>query len=395
MSDKTPEMDSLFARMALRPEIPPDAAAALRARARRSSAPAGTSSSSSSALSKHSVLMPHTEEVLQLASISEDSTALDNEGEETLARKMFDRRARLPHEETSSNGPTPSHSLAPSGAPELMLGFENRVLSRAALLECMNEVYEAHGVVYDDEAVGKWIDASLRSLNLSLVDPQIKWSDFLVFYRCGVAFADSKRRQLSAVVAKPRHRRMVSRDCTAYERHVFLGGSCNPTTWRRDVAIPILEKARRGYFNPQTDNWFPELIEIEASAKDECHVLLFVIDCQTRSIASMLEAVEYIMRGRRVVLVVENIPDGLYIDGQEVTGRQLKDLNRARGFLTDIVVRHPDNAVVFDSVSEACHYIADMQCTACDETLLDGPLGLDSISTTSRPSSGALSDTES
>jgi hypothetical protein len=24
---------------------------------------------------------------------------------------------------------------------------------------------------------------------------------------------------------------------------VFLGGSCNPTTWRRDLAIPLLDDA--------------------------------------------------------------------------------------------------------------------------------------------------------
>ncbi len=31
---------------------------------------------------------------------------------------------------------------------------------------------------------------------------------------------------------------------------VFLGGSCNPTMWRRDVAIPTLKKNSITYFNP-------------------------------------------------------------------------------------------------------------------------------------------------
>ena len=31
---------------------------------------------------------------------------------------------------------------------------------------------------------------------------------------------------------------------------VFLGGSCNPTTWRADVAIPELEKLDISFFNP-------------------------------------------------------------------------------------------------------------------------------------------------
>ncbi|VDL60320.1 unnamed protein product, partial [Hymenolepis diminuta] len=31
---------------------------------------------------------------------------------------------------------------------------------------------------------------------------------------------------------------------------VFLGGACNPTTWRKDVAIPFLEEKGIPYFNP-------------------------------------------------------------------------------------------------------------------------------------------------
>lgn len=31
---------------------------------------------------------------------------------------------------------------------------------------------------------------------------------------------------------------------------VFLGGSCNPTTWRADVAVPTLEKLGISFYNP-------------------------------------------------------------------------------------------------------------------------------------------------
>lgn len=31
---------------------------------------------------------------------------------------------------------------------------------------------------------------------------------------------------------------------------VFLGGSCNPTTWRADVAIPELDKLGISFYNP-------------------------------------------------------------------------------------------------------------------------------------------------
>ena len=31
---------------------------------------------------------------------------------------------------------------------------------------------------------------------------------------------------------------------------VFLGGSCNPTVWRKEVAMPLLQKEEIKFFNP-------------------------------------------------------------------------------------------------------------------------------------------------
>ena len=137
--------------------------------------------------------------------------------------------------------------------------------------------------------------------------------------------------------------------------NVFLGGSCNPTTWRKDVAMPALDAAGVPYFNPQVADWNPKLVEIEACAKEEADILLFVIDGQTRAIASMLEAVEYIGDGRDVILVINDISDGTEIVGQTVTGRELGDLNRARAYLADIAERHAVS--VFSTVQDAVEEI--------------------------------------
>lgn len=48
---------------------------------------------------------------------------------------------------------------------------------------------------------------------------------------------------------------------------MFLGGSCNPTTWRHDEAIPFLKENGITFYNPQVSNWRPELMEIEDQAK--------------------------------------------------------------------------------------------------------------------------------
>lgn len=41
---------------------------------------------------------------------------------------------------------------------------------------------------------------------------------------------------------------------------VFLGGSCNPTTWRADVAIPTLDKLGISFYNPVSLISFPFLV---------------------------------------------------------------------------------------------------------------------------------------
>ena len=71
----------------------------------------------------------------------------------------------------------------------------------------------------------------------------------------------------------------------------------------------------------------------------------------------MLEAVEYIMSQRRVVIVIIDIPDNSKIDGEPIGGRQLKDLNRARAFLADIAARHQKYCDVFDSVESAVNHV--------------------------------------
>ena len=132
---------------------------------------------------------------------------------------------------------------------------------------------------------------------------------------------------------------------------VFLGGSCNPTTWRTAIAIPMLEQAGVSFYNPQVEVWHPSLIQEEAEAKQMADYLLFVIDGQTRAIASILEATEFIVSGSDVRLVIEDLVDGIVIEGQVVTGRELKDLNRARAYLQDLANRL--FAPTYGSVNEA------------------------------------------
>merc|ERR1711974_425277 len=84
---------------------------------------------------------------------------------------------------------------------------------------------------------------------------------------------------------------------------VFLGGSCNPTSWRKEQVIPILKESNIPFYDPQIDNWSDPAVPIEAQAKQLADVLLFVLDTQTLAMASMVEVAEHIASRSKVVLV--------------------------------------------------------------------------------------------
>lgn len=96
-------------------------------------------------------------------------------------------------------------------------------------------------------------------------------------------------------------KQLVDRD---KKLQIFLGGSCNPTTWRQNVAIPFLEKNGISYYNPQVDNWTPEAVNLERYAKQNAQVLLFVIDKQTRSTTSLIESAFMAGENKSLVLVI-------------------------------------------------------------------------------------------
>ncbi|XP_066993493.1 uncharacterized protein raw isoform X2 [Anabrus simplex] len=134
-------------------------------------------------------------------------------------------------------------------------------------------------------------------------------------------------------------------------RDVYLGGSCRNTTWREDIAIPILKKNGLTYFNPQLCQWSKRLIPIEAAAMDNSYVLLFVITNTTRSLASMAMAAHYIGMNCNVVLCVQQLPDDCVLGDEKLSKQAVKDYNRGRMYLSDLANR--EGVPVFDSIEES------------------------------------------
>ncbi|XP_071579810.1 uncharacterized protein [Temnothorax nylanderi] len=143
----------------------------------------------------------------------------------------------------------------------------------------------------------------------------------------------------------------------AYE--VFLGGSCNPTTWRSDIAIPTLQNLGITYYNPQVSQWGPELIAQEYEAKQTARVLLFVIDNQTRNSAGIIEAAQLAAtRSESLVLVIYPYRQGQTILGETVSTQEYYDL--MNGLLVLQYLMERQRIPIFESVSVALHCTSKM-----------------------------------
>lgn len=67
-------------------------------------------------------------------------------------------------------------------------------------------------------------------------------------------------------------------------------------------------------------SWCPELMAAEHEAKDVASVLFFVIDSETRAVASMLEVAYLISQGKNIILVITDLPrSGHVILGEPIT----------------------------------------------------------------------------
>ena len=119
------------------------------------------------------------------------------------------------------------------------------------------------------------------------------------------------------------------------KKQVFLGGACGKTTWRQDIAIPALEAAGITYCNPQLGigEWTTKHESIEMDAKSAADVFLFVIDGQTRGVASVAEVAYLLAEQRPLALAITDISEGQHIGDQIVDAMERDDLNRGRIFV--------------------------------------------------------------
>ncbi|XP_071513314.1 uncharacterized protein raw isoform X3 [Panulirus ornatus] len=169
---------------------------------------------------------------------------------------------------------------------------------------------------------------------------------------------------------KKRSERKMSKSSPKYE--VFLGGSCNPTTWRENVAIPMLKDQGISFYNPQVSHWEEALVELEYQAKQTASVLFFVLDRNTRNVASMVEAAYMAGCQRKLVVVMDSYTGpGQLITGEAISELEYQDLTNGLHTVQDLVERQ--GIPVFGEINHA------LNCTAkiLRENLRPQDLGLE------------------
>lgn len=70
---------------------------------------------------------------------------------------------------------------------------------------------------------------------------------------------------------------------------IGMFGTCGNSTFRKDVLIPAYEKEGIEFFNPQVDDWKPELADIEAEHLATDQVVLFPVLGETYGTGSLAE----------------------------------------------------------------------------------------------------------
>lgn len=118
-------------------------------------------------------------------------------------------------------------------------------------------------------------------------------------------------------------------------KKVFLGGTCNGSNWREG----LIKLLKIDYFQPQGDDWTPEMMDEEIRQREICDFCLYVITPKMTGFYSVAEVVDDSnKRPQKTIFSFLKEDNGeTFSDHQrkslEQTGRMVKE-NGAKFFTT-------------------------------------------------------------
>lgn len=72
------------------------------------------------------------------------------------------------------------------------------------------------------------------------------------------------------------------------KKKVFLGGTCNESTWRNE----LIGKLFIDYFNPVVNDWTEECYQRELEERENCDMCLYVITPRMTGVYSIAEVID-------------------------------------------------------------------------------------------------------
>ena len=133
------------------------------------------------------------------------------------------------------------------------------------------------------------------------------------------------------------------------KKRVFLGGTCNGSTWRNKMMI-YLHNAGLDYFNPLVEDWTLEDQAIEERERKTCDFCLYVITSRMAGVYSIAEVVDDSnKRPEKTVLVL--------LPGIDGTASLSVDTWRSLRAVAALVRRN--GAHVFENLPEAALWLGE------------------------------------
>jgi len=129
---------------------------------------------------------------------------------------------------------------------------------------------------------------------------------------------------------------------------VFLGGTCNESTWRNRMMIYLYEEGI-DYFNPVVPDWTKACMEQEIQERQTCDFVLYTVTPKMTGVYSIAEVVDDSnKRPEKTVFVL------LRDDGEE---RFLTGQWKSLGAVAKMVTRN--GGQVFDNLKSAAIHISN------------------------------------
>jgi hypothetical protein len=126
-------------------------------------------------------------------------------------------------------------------------------------------------------------------------------------------------------------------------KKVFLGGTCNGSTWR-DALIKDLQI---DYFQPCADEWTPAMMEEEIKQRAECDFCLYVITPKMTGVYSIAEVVDDSNKRPRKTIFCYLTSD----EDQQFSAAQIKSLEQTVKMIKE------NGAAFFKTLAETADYL--------------------------------------